>query len=423
MELNTITRRCRRLLGLMLLGTSIHSLGAPATPANTLTLQDALTRTLTHNPALYQYRFHKAALLASKQNDALSPALAVELNVENIAGTGAKQGVQEAETTLALSSMIELGGKQQARLTYADARIRHAQYQHQATSLDVLAQLTTHYIESLATQANRELAQRSLDFTHSLLDTMSVRAQRGATPEAEVLRAKAAVARADMQLTALQRKFERQKIQLARYWGETQTPFQRLDGSLFEFGASEPFAELYQRAQRSPALQVFASEKRLQEAQLSLAHADQRSDLTWRLGVKHFAATDDAALTAGVSMPLFANQRGSTQVKAAQAKRDAIDYAETDQRLRLHAQLFNAYSLRQQGIDNATKMAEVVIPALEQALELTQTAYDNGRYQYQDLMAAREELLAARQARIDAATTALVSQALIEQLTGAPFTQ
>lgn len=387
----------------------------------TLTLNEALTRTLTHNPQLYQYRFTKEALNAQRQTRALRPALALELEVENVAGSGSNEGFDSAETTLALSSVIELGGKRQARISYADARINQAEWEQQAATLDVLGELTAIYIESLATQANIRLAEESLGLSQSLLKTVRTRSAQGAAPEAEVMRAQASVARAEIRLAALMEQFERQKVQLARFWGDTTPAFRGLEGSLFEFEENQGFEQLYARVETSPAIEVFASEARIRDAEVTLARAGGRSDLTWRAGITRFEETGDSAFTAGLSIPLFSNKRSSGEVKAALANRNAVDYARQDLLLRLHAQLFEAYSLRKQSIAAAQKTENVVIPALENALKLTREAYENGRYRYLDLIAAQEELLATKQARIDAASTALISQALIEKLTSEAF--
>src|SRR5690625_2914722 len=62
-----------------------------------------------------------------------------------------------------------MGGKRQARVSYADARINQAEWEQQAVSLDVLRELTALYIESLATQANMGLAEESQRLSRSLL--------------------------------------------------------------------------------------------------------------------------------------------------------------------------------------------------------------------------------------------------------------
>ena len=68
------------------------------------------------------------------------------------------------------------------------------------------------------------------------------------------------------------------------------------------------------------------------------------------------------------------------------------------------------------------KLRDEVLPALTRALDETQQAYERGRYSYRDWIAAQRDLLDARLAAIDAASSALLHQALIEQLTGTALT-
>ena len=62
-----------------------------------------------------------------------------------------------------------------------------------------------------------------------------------------------------------------------------------------------------------------------------------------------------------------------------------------------------------------------MLPDLSEALTQTREAYESGRYSYVEWMAAQRELLAAQRALVDTAATALLNQALIEQLTAQPL--
>ena len=403
-------------VALLLVGFSIVS--TPAFGAQALSLEQAIKETLKHNPALHQFGFRETFLKAQKQTEALRPAYEVSAEVENVAGTGDTRGFSAAETTIALSSVIELGGKRQARVSLADSRLEHLRWQQQATTLDVLGELTKAFIEGLTIQANRELARESLSLSQSLLKTVKNRSSRGATPQAEVKRAKAALVRAELQLAASESQFERQKVVLAQFWGVATPSFDQLVGSLFDYRKAESFEQLFARVLSSPSLQVFVTETRVQEANVTLAKAKNRFDLNWQIGVRRLEESSDTAIVAGFSVPLFSGQRNLGELRAARAMRDSAESSEKVALLRLRGELFQAFSLRAQSIEAADKTLKTAIPALEEALELTQQAYLNGRYRYQDLVAAQQELLTAKKALIESASTALISQAVIEELTG-----
>ncbi|MEC8897292.1 MAG: TolC family protein, partial [Pseudomonadota bacterium] len=123
----------------------------------------------------------------------------------------------------------------------------------------------------------------------------------------------------------------------------------------------------------------------------------------------------------GLSVPLFSGRRNRGEVQAALAARDEVRFRREDTLLRLHSRLFDAYHLRQQSIETVEQIRSQMLPDLTEALTQTREAYENGRYSYVEWTAAQRELLSAREALVDAATTALLNQALIEQLTAQPL--
>ena len=191
-----------------------------------------------------------------------------------------------------------------------------------------------------------------------------------------------------------------------------------MSGDLFRYETTESFEDLFDRVKASPSVQVFASKARVQEANILLAKAEGRSNLNWQVGVRRLEELDDTAFIVGFTVPLFASKRNKSNVESAIAQKNLALSDSKIELLRLRADLFQAYSLRNQSIEAVQKIRETAIPALESALNLTRQAYENGRYRYLDLVAAQEELLATKQALIDTAATALISQAVIEKLTG-----
>lgn len=398
------------------------SQGQGTQDARLLTLDDAIAKTLAKNMQLFQFSFRKQSLSAQRQVMALAPPTQMALDVENVAGSGAFSNYDSAEITLSLSSVIELGGKANSRVALINARSDRLSFERQAATLDVLGELTALYIRSLSTQEYIHLAEESVALSERMLKTVEERAAKAAAPEADVMRAKAAVTRASIRLQSLHASFDRQKVAMSSFWGSTNPQFTNLRGSLSTFAASDDFASLFQRAKSSPAVAIFASEARLKDAEVKLAQAQSRVDIGWQLGVRRFEEADDTALTASISIPLFSGKRNRGVVASALAERNAVDYQQADAMLKLHNRLFTAFSQREQNAAVVEQFSLHVLPALQKALVLTQEAYEKGRYRYQDWIVAQEELLTAKQQRIEAATAAQLSQSLIEQLTAEPLT-
>ena len=403
-----------RFLSLFLL---IPNAAAVQAEEVSLTLATALSRTMAQNPDLHAFELRLKGLEGNRITANQAPAYEAELEVENVLGSGDLREADQAEYTLSLSSVIELGDKRQARTGAVSTRYDLLTAEREAETLDLLGQVTRHYLATLALQEKLELAAQAIELSEQTLNTLKRRAEQGASPDAEVLRAKAALAQSHIAQSALQIEYEKRKVALASLWGETRVDFQRLQGDLYHFEPSQSFDALYQQASASPAIQVYASERRMREAEIQLARSQTKSDIRWRIGARHFEEMDDMALVAGVSMPLFAGRRNRGEVQTAMAARDQVKYREKSALLQLHSLLFDAYHTRQHNIEAAERIRSTVLPDLSKALELTRQAYERGRYSYAEWIAAQRELLSAREALIDTAASALLNQALIEQLT------
>lgn len=386
-----------------------------------LTLNQAIKRTLNQNPQLHRFEFVRRKLIADHQSSALTPSYKLGIDLENFAGTGDSTGFDSSEITVALSSVLELGDKRQSRIYVSEARLNKLELTRRAKTLDVLGNVTVAFILVLSAQEELALSAEAVQLSTALLNTVSERAKRGAVSDAEVMRARARLTQSKIAKYQLSQKLERLKIGMAKYWAERFVDFSSLQGNLFAFGQSRSFSDLYQKLKQSPAIEVFASEIRLKDAQIRLANTQASGDLSWQFGVRRFEASGDTGLILGFSMPLFSASRNQSAINSALAERNSVDYQRTDELLALHEQLFSAYSQRQQFIETYRQLQEQVLPDLQKALVLTREGYQRGRLKYQDWIAAQQELLSAKQQLINSATNASLNQAVIEQLTAEPL--
>ena len=411
-------------LAFLLFGIFSLSANAQNISANRqLTLSDAISFTLDQNPQLHQFRVKRDGLFGQRASSNLSPVLSLDVEVENFTGSGDFSGVNASETTISLSSVIELGSKRAQRTSVVDAQLDVLEYQRQAFTLDVLGELSILFVETLEIQELTALAIEARELTRNTLNIVEDRSNRGAAPEYEVKRAIAANAQAQLQVEALIKQSERNLIRLAAFWGDTSGRFQKLSGDLYSFGQQPEFSELYQRALDSPAIEMFASEARLKTAELQLAQTQSKPDISWQIGFRRIQETSDSAFTAGVSIPLFSGGRNNGAVATAMAARDEVAFRRKANSLQLHSRLFEAFSQREQYINSAEVFQTTIIPQLASALESTQQAYETGRYSYLDWIAAQKELLSAKQALIESAASASVNQVVIEQLTSEPLNE
>jgi len=387
-----------------------------------VSLRDAITATLAKNPQLSSFQFRRQAVEGEIQTAALKPALRVDTTLENIAGSGEYKGTQSAEFTLALSSVIELGNKRDARTDVATERQQELAAQQQIVELDLLAEVTRRFIEAAAAQQHLKLQQSTVTLATETAQSIKKRVDVGNTPDAELARAQANLSRMAIELRQAELEFEASKFKLAALWAATEPGFTSISADFTNIGASASLSDLLNSLANNPDIQRFASEARLRDAEIRQALSKRNADVEWSAGVRRLQASNDSALVVGVSVPLFNGNRAAGEVATARANRLGVDNEREVALLQLRAQVLGLYHEREAALFEITSLRNDVIPQLKKAVSLTRAAFDKGRYGYLELSTAQHELLEAEAALIDATAKAHLLRAEIERLSGTATT-
>lgn len=382
-----------------------------------LTLSDAVTKTLAHNPELRPFALQRDSLSAQTRNAEQKPALNINVAVDSFGKSQKNAGLDHSEATLSLSSVIERKGQRQARVNLAKAHFNRLEIRQRLTTLAVLTALSNSYISALASQQSLLLSAQRVKQIKAMHNTVKQRVQRGASPDTELLRSKAQLETANAQHEALKQTLKRNKLSLSLFWGSTNPSFAKLDGDLFTLPQADKFSTAYERLEHASALQDYASTVHIEKKKLQLAKSKQASPIAWELGIKRDQSTDDTVLLAGASWELGSRQRQQHTLTQLRAEHGIALSRHDSAKLTLYQQLFNAYSLRDTHLNTASRLQDTIIPLRQRTLALARDAYEQGRDNYQDWHIAQEELRQSRQQLIDSAAAAHHQQSLIDQLT------
>lgn len=385
-----------------------------------LTLRTALAQALEKNPALKGFAHRLRAQEGRIQSAALAPPLEVKAELENFAGTGSASGLDIAEATFTLSRVIELGDKRSRREGVAFATRDDLEIERQAAQLDVVAEVTRRFIHVASDQEQLALTRRATQLAETTLEAVRRRVDAGRAPDAELNRATVALARAHIEEEHAEHELLSSRHRLAATWGATNASFGEVAGDLYQAPQLASFEALVAQLDRNPDFLQFASAARLRDAEVRLAEAKARADVTVSAGVRRLEASDDQAFVVGFSMPLFTRGRSRGAVDEARAMRALSDTEQEARRVDVNAQLFELYQELRHAITEASSLRDVVLPQVEAALRNTQLAFDRGRYSYLEWTDAQRELLAVQRERIEAAANTHLFLAEIERLTGAP---
>lgn len=388
-------------------------------PQGELSLAQALQAALQGNPDLRTSAYELSASQARRVQAGLRPNPQLDVEFENFTGSDDYRGVDGLDTTLTLSQVVELGGKRVLRNSAAQADIDAVSAAQRSRELDVLAEVTRRFLDVVVAQERSEFAAEAQQLTQQTLDAIAVRVDAGRSPEAERTRARIALLRAQVEHQQAQSALRSARYALTVLWGNPEPGFRSARANLFQLQRMESVQALARRLDSTPDLLLWASEGRLREAQLRLAQAQARPDLTLSVGARQMQASSDVALVAGFSMALPWSDRNQGAIREAQVRVTQSQAQLDAARLKARATLLALHQQMTTAQQRVQLLRSEALPLAEQALDQTRAGFQRGRFSFLELATAQEELLTLRAALIDAAADYHRMLAELERLTSA----
>jgi Outer membrane protein len=400
---------------------AVSAIAWPAHAADRLSLDEAFARVAQTHPDLRLFGARQDILSADLERAALRPAWVAGASIENALGTGEASGLDGAELTLSLASVLERGGKLDARRTLAQSRIDALAVEREARRLDLLAEVARRYLAMVAAQRQQNIAELDIAQRQRTVAGARHRLQAGASPESVVLTAQAALALAELDRARAEQRFAAARQHLAALWGERAPTFDVVAADPTALPQVASFAQLTSTLEQTPELAQFVGERRIREARLQLARADAKADLDWEVGVRRLQATDDMALIGSISMPLGASRRAQPEIRAAEADLTALEIERESKGLSLYSTLAEAHGRYLTARLEVDRLRTDVLPKLAKAEAAAERAYRAGAISYLEWAQLQSERTAARKQQLDAALEAQRALIEIQRLTGAPF--
>ena len=417
-----LTRRLGVCLFLVLFSTIACAEAGMVGEGQTIGLNEAVARTVARNPELIAFGYQLQAQDGRVVQAGLAPNPELSLAVENALGTGEFTGIDSAETTLSIAWVLEHGVRQR-RLETARAGVSLLDVEADIMRLDAAAETARLFFSCLSNQAQMVNAGEAVQLAQETVRAVRKRVQAGKSPQAELARAHAELARMKLNQEDFEHEWLSASRRLAAQWGETEPGFRRVNGEILTLPVTDSFAILKTRIDRNPDIARFLSEQRVSEAELGLAEAQRKQNWRVSAGIRRLEVTDDEALVANITLPLTLRNKNQGGIAAARAKLAQTDADAVVARIRVETSLFVIYQELQHSLHRAKAFRDDVIPHLEQALTDTRNAYELGRYSYFEWRTVQKDLLEARSALVKASVDAHKNAIEIERLTGVRIAQ
>ena len=390
-------------------------------PNSVIALRDALALALMHNPELKAFSWDVRVSEARKLQAGLWPNPKLDVEVENVGGSGELSGFDGAETTIQLSQLIELGDKSDKRVKVASLEKELSGLDYEAKRLDVFTEVTKAFIEVLIAQQRLALLKEQLELSQELVSTVAKRVDAGKDSPLE--KTKAAVAHSNIRIQHQQAvgNLEFARRQLASTWACHPPRFESVAGEIDSLAPLPAIDQLTLLISQNPDMERWSLEVDKGRASLELEKARAISDIRLSGGLKRFSETDDNAFVFGISIPLpisDTNQGGRMEAAYALSK---VREEQRAARSEIQMELVRAYQALSNSHTEATELDKNILQGAESVFEASRTGYSEGKLNYLHVLDAQRTLFEVKSQYIDALGAFHIAKTDVERLIGSPI--
>ncbi len=387
-------------------------------PKGSITMNDALAAALKNSPQLAAFSWEMRAREAEALQAGLLPNPELTGEVENVAGTGDVSGFSASETTIGFSQLFEMGGKRAKRLALAGRNHDLAAWDYEAARIVVLTRVRKAFINVLALQKERDLAENLVGVAESVFESVSRRVKAGAVSPVEESRALVELETSRIDRDQVVRELAIAVRRLAATWGETSPSKLTAEGDLESLTAAPPLEVLTGRIEQNPDIARWAAEIDRRRAAVELARAEGVPDLTIGAGVRRLAETDDTGFIFEVGLPLPLFDRNQGRSRAAGARLRRAEEEERDTRIRILTEISSIHAQLLAARSEVTALTKRILPRADEAFLTARDAYQRGLMRFTDVLDTRRALFELRARYFRALVRYHHAKADLEQLVG-----
>jgi outer membrane protein, heavy metal efflux system len=396
-----------------------------ANPTGPLSLRDAVSLALLHNPELAAFAWEIRVQEARTLQAGRPPNPVVGVLLEDIGASGlgsGPQGVVQPQTTIQLSQLIELGGKRAARQQLAALNRDLAAWDYETARIDVLTRVTDSFVDVLAAQELVSLTEQTTQLVAQTAEAVGLRVTAGVVSPIEETKAEVALASVRIEAERARRTVDANRRRLASLWGSGEATFTAVVGDLRAVPALPPLVQLKAQLENNPDLARWAVEIAQRKAEVTLEESKRVPDVTVNAGYRRFTDVDSNALIVGatIALPIFDKNRAGVE-----AARGRVNKAYAEQRaieMRVTFALAEAYRALSSAHAELTGVRTAVLPGAQQAFEAISEGYRLGRFGYLDVLDAQRTFVSAGGQYLRALAEYHKAAAALERLMGAPLT-
>ena len=349
-----------------------------------------------------------------------NPELSVE--AENFLGSGEFRNFDQTETTVSLSQLFEMGGKRAKRKVLATTERDLALWDYEKKRMDIIYQVSSRYIELIASQAEVKLAAKTRSIAEDIYKNIVARVKEGMVSPLEQSKSRVELAKARLGEVRAISEVVSKKQNLSAVWGSLTPLFKQAKGDLFSVQALPELSILISQLDHNPDLARWSTEIERYQKAITLAKAQKIPNITFTAGGRHFAGDDDFAVVAGVSAPLFIFDNKQTTVDETEMMLTQAMQKQRADRVSIQTLLIETYQQLQMSLVGIKVIREEVLPSAREVLNAAKIAYQLGEISSLELLDAQRMLSQSSREHLEVLTVYQLNVRKIERLIGGALT-
>jgi cobalt-zinc-cadmium efflux system outer membrane protein len=385
---------------------------------STLTLEEALHRTLQSSPELTVTTEELRAVEAEAVLAGRLPNPELTVSLENVAGDGAYQDTDSAEMTIELSQPIELGGKRRLRREAAELGRQLAANGQKLARDEVVAATQQLFVAVLAAQEGLTLAKVQAEVTAKSLNAAEERIIAGKAPTIDRLRLQGEASQAKLAVTQAERTLVTARQALAASWGDAQPNFDLVAGDLSLLPVVPTPGDVDATLEQTAEAVSRRITTELRGNELARTKASRIPDPSLTVGWRQFKQSDEDAWLFGISVPLPLFSQGQDAVSAASSRYNSARARELSDRNRARSALRKAWQALADAKAEAEVLGNEVVPAAAEGFAAAEVGYLAGKFGLIELLDAQRTLLETKQQQLTALTDCHLAAIELQRLLG-----
>lgn len=382
----------------------------------TLSFDDAVSKTLSLSPKLRIAESEINEKAGLQIQSSLYPNPVAAYSVENVFGNKNWQGWEAAESRYEIAQLVELGGKRGFRFQRARFQYYAAQAGFEVRQLSLLNRLFKLFTLVAASQETLALAIEQTTVAEEVYKTVAAKVEAGKVSLIQQNKAEIALSTAQISLEKAKAELAINKERLSILWKSSCPDFDKVLFPFYEIDQPIPIEQCLSDLRENPELLQSQMEHLAAHQNVNLEKSQAVSDLTLTLGYKTLQDTGNKGLILGASIPIpiFNQNQGNVLKARAEALKIHDQYMELilvlENKLSIsHRELARAY-------EEAERIKSTVLRAAVQSFELAKEGYQEGKFEYLDMLDSQKTLFEVRERYIQALLNYHQNRADIEYL-------